>query len=253
MTQPDQTNAFLRTSARAGSFLCGHGSACDSERGPTLVYAGGPNLYVNLTSRCSSSCAFCLREFTWEVFGYSLWLAPGEEPDARTVIAAIQQSRLEREPEEVVFTGIGEPTLRLDVLLDVLRWLSGQGMSSRLDTNGHGQLLNPGRQVARELAAAGLRAASVSLNAADSVTYQELCRPGLPGAFPAMNQFIADLVAANVKVTATMVDVASIDRDAVRELARKLGAGFRVRPLISPDEPVPCWPHAERSTSGRRP
>jgi hypothetical protein len=60
-------------------------------------------------------------------------------------------------------------------------------------------------------------------------------------------------VAANVKVTATMVDVAGIDRDAVRELARKLGAGFRVRPLISPDEPVPCWPHAERSTSGRRP
>ena len=73
-------------------------SAPDLVAGPTYAYFGGSNLYINLTSRCSSNCSFCLREFTWEVFGRSLWLAPDDEPDAQTVIAAIQVSHSEAAP-----------------------------------------------------------------------------------------------------------------------------------------------------------
>ena len=214
---------------------------------PTHVYFGGPNLYINLTSRCSSNCSFCLREFTWEVFGRSLWLDPRDEPDAQTVIAAIEESLSEGVPagvpKEVVFTGIGEPSLRLDVMLEVLRWLSERGISSRLDTNGHGQLLHSQREVAEELAASGLKAASVSLNAADAATYELLCRPGRRDTFPGVQDFIRRLVEAGVKTTATMVDIEGIDQDAVAKLARELGATFRVRPLISPDRPAPDWPH----------
>ncbi len=221
-------------------------SAPDLGAGPTHAYFGGPNLYINLTSRCSSNCSFCLREFTWEVFGRSLWLAPDDEPDAQTVIAAIQESLSEGAPaggpKEVVFTGIGEPTLRLDVMLEVLRWLSGRGIASRLDTNGHGQLLNPRREVAEELAVSGLKAASVSLNAADAATYELLCRPGMRGAFSAVLDFIRGLVEAGVETTATMVDIEGVDQDAVRHLASELGAAFRVRPLISPDRSAPDWP-----------
>jgi GTP 3',8-cyclase len=222
------------------------GSAPDLGAEPTYAYFGGPNLYINLTSRCSSNCSFCLREFTWEVFGRSLWLAPDDEPDAQTVIAAIQESlsygASAGGPKEVVFTGIGEPTLRLDVMLEVLQWLSGRGLASRLDTNGHGQLLNPQREVAEELAASGLKAASVSLNAADAATYERLCRPGVRGAFPGVLDFIRRLVEAGVETTATMVDIDGVEHDAVRDLASELGAAFRVRPLICPDRPVPDWP-----------
>src|SRR5450759_2086798 len=50
--------------------------------GPTYVYWGGNSLYVNLTSRCSAACSFCLREGGWEVYGYDLRLDVSQEPEA---------------------------------------------------------------------------------------------------------------------------------------------------------------------------
>lgn len=201
---------------------------------PNYVYWGGPNLYVNLTSRCSASCTFCLRTFTWEVFGYDLRLAPDQEPSAVQVIEAAQAALGERRPREVVFTGLGEPTLRLLELTEVLRWANARGLPTRLDTNGHGQLLNPGHHVARELADAGLDAVSISLNAPDAEAYEAICRPVVAKAFAAVVEFIRDVVALGLEVTVTAVDVPGLDLPAVMELATELGAGLRVRRLITP-------------------
>jgi GTP 3',8-cyclase len=198
---------------------------------PTHVYWGGDNLYVNLTSRCSSSCSFCLRESSWELFGADLYLDPDDEPTAAEVIECILSQ--EGEPCEVVFTGLGEPTLRLDHLLEIVRWLSGRGIASRLDTNGQAQLLHPGRSVVAELAAAGLNRLSVSLNAADTETYDRLCRPQHPASFVAVADFIRD--AAQAGLDTTMVGVPGLEVEPVAELARVLGARFRVRPYVRPE------------------
>lgn len=207
-------------------------SAPGAVPGPTYVYWGGDRLYVNLTSRCSSACTFCLRESGWEVYGYDLWLPPRAEPEAVDVTDALELAFLDAAPREVVFTGLGEPTLRFDVLLAVTDWLRTRRLPSRLDTNGHARLLNPDREVVAELAAIGLRSASVSLNAHDEATYDLLCRPVFTHAFRAVVRFIREAVDAGIDVTASVVDLPEVDKEAAEAVAHDLGASFRVRRYV---------------------
>ena len=95
--------------------------------------------------------------------------------------------------DEVVFCGFGEPTERLDVLLEVTRWIRqhyGRPLRIRVNTNGHGYVLNRGRDVAAELKAAGVDKVSVSLNAGDRETYMEICKPTFADAYEAVIDFI---------------------------------------------------------------
>ncbi len=197
--------------------------------GPNYVYWGGSSLYINLTSRCSAACTFCLREDGWVVYGYDLRLRASEEPEAADVIEALERAFLDGAPDEVVFTGLGEPTLRLDVMLQVIDWLRTRRLPSRLDTNGHAALLHPGRDVVGELAAAGLVAASVSLNAHDEATYDLLSRPIFTHAYRAVVRFIREAVDAGIRVTASIVEDPEIDVAAAAAIAADLGAAFRVR------------------------
>ena len=203
--------------------------------GPHITYWGGDTLYVNLTSRCSAACTFCLRTFTSEVFGYDLRLAVDEEPQAADVVAALERETAARAPDEVVFVGLGEPTLALDAVLAGVEWAHLRRLPTRLNTNGQGELINPGRDVVAELAAAGLSAVSVSLNAHDEATYDRLCRPLFTPAFGAVIRFIRQAVAAGIDVTATVVDLPEVDKDAAAALAAELGASFRVRRLLKPE------------------
>ena len=92
-----------------------------------------------------------------DVFGYDLrQLEPGQEPSGAQVIRAVEEA-VRGMPAEVVFTGLGEPTLRFDPILEVSRH-SRKGLRTRLDTNGQGALINPARDVVSELKAAGLAA-----------------------------------------------------------------------------------------------
>lgn len=202
--------------------------------GPTYVYWGGESLYVNLTSRCSAACSFCLREGGWEVYGYDLHLDVSQEPEADDVIEALERAFLDGAPTEVVFTGLGEPTLRLDVMLPVVDWLRTRRLRSRLDTNGHAALLHPGRDVVAELAVAGLSAGSVSLNAHEEATYVLLCRPMFTHAYRAVVRFIRELVDAGIGTTATVLDLPEVDQTASAAIAADLGAAFRVRHYSAP-------------------
>ncbi len=207
--------------------------------GPSFTYRGGSNLYINLTNRCSAGCVFCLRNFTQEVYGYDLTLTVDQEPEAADVIAALELEFLDLAPEEVVFTGLGEPTLRLDVILTVTEWLHTRGLRVRLDTNGHAALLNPDRDVVAELAAVRLEAVSVSLNAHDEVTYDQVCLPVFAKAYRTVLRFIRECVDAGIEVTATVVDVPEIDLDGAAAVAADIGADFRVRRLVRAPSPEP--------------
>lgn len=198
----------------------------------TIAYRGKGNVYLNVTNRCSCACMFCLREFTTEVYGYDLWL--DHEPDLGELTQAIELELAEGPAGQIVFCGLGEPTLRLDLVLSAIEWLGVRRLTSRLDTNGLGCLANPGVDVVAALACAGLGAVSVSLNAADPQTYAALCRPLYTKAFRAVLAFARDCVAAGLPTTLTALDGTGVDLDACADLADAVGAGFRVRGLAPP-------------------
>ena len=200
--------------------------------GAIAYRAGHHAIYLNTTNRCSSDCAFCLRAWCDGLYGESLML--DQEPEADEVTQAVELAFLDEPAEEVVFCGFGEPTVRLDIVLAVTEWLRLRRIPARLDTNGHGQLLNPDVDVVAALAAAGLAAVSVSVNAADAGTYEALCRPTFGKAYRAVLRFAEQCLQHDIKTTLTAVAHPDVDLAAVRAIARTMGAGFRARGLATP-------------------
>jgi TatD DNase family protein len=190
----------------------------------------GDALYLNLTSACTLACTFCpkIRDGDFTVGGFDLRLR--RDPSADEVWAAALAAGIEGR-SEVVFTGFGEPTLRLEVLLDLAARLRARGVARiRVDTDGLASL-REGRDVPPALAAAGVSALSVSLNAPDGETYARLC-PSRHGAraFDAVREFIASAVRSIPDVAASAVALPGLSEDACRRTAEALGARFRWRP-----------------------
>jgi TatD DNase family protein len=197
---------------------------------PAYAYVLGDALYVNLTSACTLACVFCpkIRDGNWIVGGWDLRLdRPATADEAWEQLQAVG---LEGRPE-VVFTGLGEPTRRLGVLLEVARRLKGAGVRRvRVDTDGLANL-REGRDVTPDLAAAGVDAVVVSLNAPDAATYARLC-PSRYGeaAWQGARDFIRAALRHLAEVQASFVAVPGLDREACRREAEGLGAAFRWRP-----------------------
>jgi TatD family-associated radical SAM protein len=197
---------------------------------PVHAYALGDALYLNITSACTLACVFCpkIRDDDWVVGGFDLRLA--RAPTADEVWEQVERQGLAGR-SEVVFTGLGEPTRRLDVLLEITRRLVRSGVSRiRLDTDGLANL-REGRDVTPDLAAAGLDSVVVSLNAPDAATYLRLC-PNRYGeaAWEAVREFIRAAVGQIPEVHASFVAVPGLDVDECRTAAEALGARFRWRP-----------------------
>ena len=135
-----------------------------------MVYWLSNSIYLNITNQCSNRCWFCFRNFKQGVGGFNLKLV--NEPTPDEIISELEKIFPSLRWSEVVFCGFGEPTARLDVLLEVSRWIKMRcpAIPIRLDTNGHGFSLNKGRDVAAELRAAGLSKVSESLNGYDDET-----------------------------------------------------------------------------------
>lgn len=189
----------------------------------TFVYKIADSLYLNITNRCSCNCSFCIRSKSPCLAGYNLIL--DQEPTAEEIIELIPSPEKYR---EFVFCGYGEPTFRLDTILEVCCWLKENNSFVRLDTNGHGDLINQTRIL--PLLKGKVDHLSVSLNAASDDKYQELCSPTFGAeAFPAVCTFIREAVEMNFRVTATAVAIPGLEIKPVKELAETLGAKWRTR------------------------
>ncbi len=199
----------------------------------TIAYRVNNNIYLNITNRCSSDCTFCLAKFTNTFHGYNLKLE--SDPSLGEILQELELAFLDGPADEVVFVGFGEPTMRLDEVLAVVEWLKLRRIPSRLDTNGHGQLLYPEREVAHDLAAAGLGAVSISLVGHNSEVYNQLSRPMFSKAYRAVLKFAEDCLREGMKVTLSVVDLPEVDQEACRSIAARMGADFRVRTLLTPD------------------
>lgn len=196
----------------------------------TYDYFG--SLYINMTNRCDCRCVFCIRDQEASALE-GLWL--DGEPTRQEVLDSILAMDPTAYPE-IVFCGYGEPTCRLDDMLwlcDRLHEELGEACPPiRLNTNGHGSLIN-GRDITPELAGR-LDAVSVSLNGSNQEEYLRLTRPGSgEKAWQAMLDFVRD---AGKYIPKVMVSIVDYDKDeaeieACRRLAESLGAIFRVRPF----------------------
>lgn len=192
----------------------------------TLVYTIDNRLYVNLTDRCTLACRFCPKHNgSKDVHDYNLTLA--ERPDPLKILELIDDPT---HYEEIVFCGFGEPTLRLNALIDIATTVKERGGKTRLNTDGLANLFHKKNVI--PLLATCIDAISISLNAQDEYLYTQHCAPGLPHSFPAVLAFIKESAQSIPDVTVTAIDgLAGVDIHACEALALERGAKFKARKL----------------------
>jgi len=193
----------------------------------TIAYSLRDNCYLNVTSRCTLRCRFCPKfNHVWVVGGANLYLR--REPTVAEIIASVGNPPAY---EEIVFCGLGEPTLRLYDVIEIAAELHQRGARRvRLNTDGLANLVY-GRDVTPDLEGP-IDALSISLNAQNEAVYNRHCRPTLPGSYGALLEF-ADRARDYVPdVTLTAIDgLEGVDIAACERIAQNLDIKFRRRVL----------------------
>ena len=203
-------------------------------RNPSVVYWLNNSLYLNITNRCPNNCYFCFRRFKKGIREFNLKLK--KEPTKEETIEELGKVINRKNWSEVVFCGFGEPLERLELVLEVTRWVKKNYWEIvRVDTNGQGYLLNKGRDVVRELKEAGLDKVSVSLNAQDKETYNQVCKPIFEDAYEKVLKFIKKANDEGLDTEATAVTIPETEPEKVKELAKNIGVKFSLR------EYIPCF------------
>lgn len=196
----------------------------------TILYPAFGNLYVNLTNRCPCACTFCLRQNSDSVYGSDpLWLE--HEPSVQEVIDEFQKFDLSQYGQ-VVFCGYGEPTERLDDLLEVARYLrSVSDIHLRINTNGLADLIwqKPTAPMLEGL----IDSVSISLNASNAEDFLAVTvsKFGIES-YDAMLQFARECTQTVSQVIMSIVDVVTSKEEQARCLAicEEVGATLRIRP-----------------------
>ena len=203
----------------------------------TLTYRVGSGLYVNLTNRCPCACTFCIRQNGPGVYGSDpLWLE--REPTADEVCEAIERNL--GDASELVFCGYGEPTERLDTLLEVAERFgkAHPAMPIRVNTNGLSDLI-AGEPTARRFKGL-VDTVSISLNAPTAEEYVALCRPKFgAAAYPALLKFAEEVKRFVPNTVFTVVGTESFTSEkeaACRKVVAERGIPLRVRKFTGPQE-----------------
>ena len=199
----------------------------------TATYRVKDGLYVNLTNRCPCACTFCIRQNGDGVYGSdSLWLE--REPTTDEVCASIEANL--GDCKELVFCGYGEPTERLDVLLEIATWfrMAHPEVPIRVNTNGLSDLI-AGEPTAHRFKGL-VDTMSISLNAPTAEEYAALCRPKFgAAAYQAMLKFAEEVkqYVGTVVLSVVGTDALTSEKEAAcRRIAASLGVTLRVRHFV---------------------
>ena len=231
----NMANALLR-SFRKGLAYTAHGGA----------------LYLALTNVSNSKTLLSIRgpSFVPPPDFESLEDGTAGEPAAPELAAIVQRfyeegyadvSDMGDNDSGVTFAGLGEPLLRLEVLLDTVQLVkeTNHGVPFRVVTNG---LVEYPADVAAALKGSGVASVSISLMAHTPPLYNALMDPQDGRSFGDVCCFIEACAAAGLVVECTAVDMTDavgneaqlvgkkFNANAVRQLAMSLGAHeFRLR------------------------
>ena len=196
----------------------------------TILYKVHNNLYVNLTNRCSCACTFCLRQTKDHMEeSDSLWLE--HEPTVEEVKEEFKKFDMTKF-DEVVFCGFGEPTERLDALLEVAKFVKETYQKPiRVNTNGQASLINK-RDTAPEFKGL-VDTISISLNTPNEQKYNELVRSifgdksyrGMLDFVKEVKQYVPHVVLSTVDTILTKEEEAQCAK-----ICEDLGVTYRIRP-----------------------
>lgn len=193
----------------------------------TYTYKYKDAIYINLTNRCTNDCTFCVRNNHDGVGGYHLQM--DTEPSANDIVELLEK---QDDVSKVVFCGLGEPTMSLDVLLDVARYLKKRGSFIRINTNGQANAYAK-QNIATRLVGL-VDVVSISLNAPNALEYQKYCRSVYgEEAYEHLLEFAKACIAQGIDTVLTVVDVIGEEKvEQSRLVAEGIGARFRVRKYV---------------------
>ncbi len=191
-----------------------------------LVYDIEDRRYINLSSSCTLKCQFCPKTQGHPIV-HQYDLSLHEKKAVEDYIAAIGDPA---KFTEIVFCGFGEPTLRLNELLEISRWIKANGGMVRVNTDGLANLVYK-RNVLPELGKC-VDALSISMNAQNEEIYNRHCQPAMIGSFQAMLDFVELAPKYIDDVTASAIDgLEGVDIKACEKLAIERHVKFRKRTL----------------------
>jgi TatD DNase family protein len=217
---------FVEDIVRASAFGAHRLFGVGKYPAPAITYQLRNSLYLNITIRCNADCVFCDRKGDAVIKGYNLRIT--NEPGVQQIIESIGDPL---RYDEIVFCGYGEPTIRLEVLKEVSKWVKSRGGKVRLNTDGHGNAINA-RNIVPELVGI-VDSVSISLNTTDPVQYGKIMQIDEKKFFPAMVEFARECVRYKLDVTLTIVDIEGVDDSKAREFVEKeIGAKFKKRPFF---------------------
>lgn len=188
------------------------------------------NIYVNLTNACPCSCIFCLRQTKKMAESNCLWLE--KEPTAEDVINEFEAIDLPQY-NEVIFCGFGEPTERLNNLIEVAKYIKNRSPKTpiRVNSNGLGDLIN---EVSIAPLLHGLiDTMSISLNASNEDKFYKLTRSkfGIQS-YDAMKKYALTCKDYIPNVVFTVVDcIGEEEINSCKKVCNELGIPLRVRPF----------------------
>ena len=188
------------------------------------------NIYVNLTNRCPCACTFCLRTTKKMAETNSLWLQ--KEPTIEEVIAEFESIDISLY-DEIIFCGFGEPTERLDAIIEISKYIKkrNSNMPTRINTNGLGDLIN--KKEIEPLLKDLIDTVSISLNAPTAEEFYEITKNkfGIES-YEAMKKFAVSCKSYIPNVVFTVVDcIGEDDIKTSQKVCDDLGIKLRVRPF----------------------
>lgn len=197
----------------------------------TILYKVHNNLYVNLTNRCSCACTFCLRQTRDHMEDSdSLWLE--HEPSFEEVKEAFSKVDVSKY-EEIVFCGFGEPTERIDVLLQTAKFIKEQYHKPiRINTNGQANLIHK-RDVTKDFEGL-IDTISISLNTPNEEEYNRIVRSQFGNqAYSAMIDFVKKVkqYVPNVILSTVETTITKEEEKECKKICDHLGVTYRIRPF----------------------
>lgn len=195
------------------------------------VYELHNNLYINLTNKCTSNCEFCVRNNKNGIGEDVLWLK--KEPTVQDVMDSLEHFDVTSH-KQIVFCGYGEPTLKLDVLLDSAKEIKQKyNIPIRINTNGHANLYY--KKDITPLFEGLIDKVSISLNHSNAEEYDKICH-SIYGtdAFAGLLDFAKKCREHVPNVVLTIVDILPQGvQDECKKIADKAGVTLRIRSYIS--------------------
>ena len=190
---------------------------------------GKRSVYVNITNDCNCDCVFCLRSMKEMAKESSLWIE--HDPSVEEIVAGLDRLPWEYVCE-VVCCGFGEPLIRLDTVLAVLRYVKERhpNVPTRVNTNGLGELEH-GCTFAERFAGL-LDTISISLNASNAERYLALTRSKFGiSSYEAMLTFAEHCKPYVPNVVLTVVEKVEHEEEIAlcRKICAERGLTLRVR------------------------